>query len=157
MKKKLKQRRRSLTKKNIRQPSSLLDSARSTAATLPSPITAPCTSDGYEEEDGSRKSKGYIYTDRPVYRPNHKVNFKGILRAVDANGAYKPVEQQYGKRHRSKIRITPPSSPKKSPLSPRGTFAGDIDISEEAPLGNYNIAADVDGGAFQRKFRSRGI
>ena len=27
--------------------------------------------------------QGYIYTDRPIYRPNHKVFFKGILRTLD--------------------------------------------------------------------------
>src|SRR5882724_6890422 len=32
------------------------------------------------EEDGA-EIKGYIYTDRTVYRPAHKVNFKGIVRA----------------------------------------------------------------------------
>ena len=26
---------------------------------------------------------GYIYTDRPVYRPGHTVHFKGVLRQRD--------------------------------------------------------------------------
>jgi hypothetical protein len=46
---------------------------------------------GDESGDGGAEVKGYVYTDRPVYRPGHKVNFKGIVRAVDANGAYKPI------------------------------------------------------------------
>src|SRR4030095_7121019 len=35
---------------------------------------------GYEDydEEGTENLKGYIYTDRPVYRPTHKVSFKGI-------------------------------------------------------------------------------
>src|SRR5712691_10864225 len=38
---------------------------------------------GYEGEEDSENVKGYIYTDRPVYRPTHKVSFKGIVRAID--------------------------------------------------------------------------
>ena len=98
--------------------------------------------DGYEEESGEIKS--YIYTDRPVYRPNHKVNFKGILRAVDSNGTYKPVDS-----NTVTVTVEDPNNAtiftKEISLTARGTFAGDVEISEEAPLGNYNIVADVNG------------
>src|SRR5262249_5975610 len=36
--------------------------------------------------------QGYIYTDRPVYRPAHTVHFKGILRAFDDSGQYQAVK-----------------------------------------------------------------
>src|SRR5205814_6834155 len=36
---------------------------------------------------------------------------------------------------------------KELPLSARGTFNGEIEISETAPLGSYRIAAEVDGGS----------
>ncbi len=98
--------------------------------------------DDYKEE--SAEIKSYIYTDRPVYRPNHKVSFKGILRAVDANGAYKPVDS-----NTVNVTIEDPNSAtifsKEISLTPRGTFAGDVEISEEAPLGGYNIVADING------------
>jgi alpha-2-macroglobulin len=98
--------------------------------------------DGYQDESGEIKS--YIYTDRPVYRPNHKVNFKGIVRSVDANGGYKPVGA-------STINVTVEDSnnatifTKEINLTARGTFAGEVEIGEAAPLGNYNIVADIDG------------
>jgi alpha-2-macroglobulin len=105
--------------------------------------------DGYEDESGEIKS--YIYTDRPVYRPNHKVNFKGILRAVDANGAYKPVDS-----NTVTVTVEDPNNAtiftKEISLTPRGTFAGDIEISEEAPLGSYNIIADVNGARSSGSF-----
>ncbi|HKO98160.1 MAG TPA: MG2 domain-containing protein [Pyrinomonadaceae bacterium] len=98
--------------------------------------------DDYEDE--SSEIKSYIYTDRPVYRPNHKVYFKGIVRAVDANGAYKSVDG-----NRVNVTIEDPNNAtifnKEISLTPRGTFAGDLDISEEAPLGSYNIVVDVGG------------
>ena len=105
--------------------------------------------DGYEDESGEIKS--YIYTDRPVYRPNHKVNFKGILRAVDSNGAYKPVDS-----NTVTVTVEDPNNAtiltKEISLTPRGTFAGDVEISEEAPLGNYNIIADVNGARSSGSF-----
>jgi hypothetical protein len=32
------------------------------------------------------ESRGYIYTDRPAYRPGQQVNMKGIIREVDEQG-----------------------------------------------------------------------
>ena len=105
--------------------------------------------DGYEDE--SAEIKSYIYTDRPVYRPNQKVNFKGILRAVDANGAYKPVDGNI-----VTVTVEDPNNAtiftKEISLTPRGTFAGDIELSEEAPLGNYNVVADVNGARSSGSF-----
>jgi uncharacterized protein YfaS (alpha-2-macroglobulin family) len=107
---------------------------------------------GYEDyEDEGENFKGYIYTDRPVYRPTHKVNFKGIVRAMDANGAYKPVAQST-----VNITVEDPNGAniltKELPLSPRGTFNGDVDIAEEAPLGSYRIAAEVENGSASGSF-----
>lgn len=101
---------------------------------------------GYEDEQEGENIKGYIYTDRPVYRPTHKVNFKGIVRAVDPDGAYKPVTD-------NTVSVTVEDSnsatifSKELSLSPRGTFNGEIEISEEAPLGSYRIVAEAGGGS----------
>jgi uncharacterized protein YfaS (alpha-2-macroglobulin family) len=103
---------------------------------------------GYEGEDegGSENLKGYIYTDRPVYRPTHRVSFKGIIRSVDANGAYKPVPD-----NTVNVTVEDPNGAniltKELPVSPRGTFNGTVDIAEEAPLGSYRIAAEVESGS----------
>jgi alpha-2-macroglobulin len=106
---------------------------------------------GYEEEEDGQDIKGYIYTDRPVYRPTHKVSFKGIIRAVDENGAYKAVSD-----NTVNVTIEDPNSAniynKDLPLSPRGTFNGEIEITEAAPLGSYRIGAEVDGGTAAGSF-----
>ncbi len=68
---------------------------------------------------------GYIYTDRPVYRPTHEVNFKGIVRArrggqfsLDVPG---PIT----------VEITDPNQKtiyqQKLDLSPFGSFHGKLD------------------------------
>src|SRR5688572_25626705 len=106
---------------------------------------------GIENEETETQIKGYIYTDRPVYRPAHKINFKGIVRAIDRNGAYKPTGE-----NTVNVTIEDPNSAtiynKDLPLTPRGTFNGEVEVSEEAPLGNYNIVAQVDGGRSSGNF-----
>src|SRR6266480_2654081 len=101
---------------------------------------------GYEDEEDGGNIKGYIYTDRPVYRPTHKVSFKGIVRGVDENGAYKAITD-----HSVNVTIEDPNSAnifnKELPLSPRGTFNGELEIAETAPLGSYRITAEVGGGS----------
>lgn len=106
---------------------------------------------GYEYEEEGGNVKGYIYTDRPVYRPTHKVNFKGIVRSVETNGAYKPISA-----NTVSVTIEDPNNAsifsEELPISPRGTFNGEIEIGEEAPLGTYRIAAEVDGGSASGNF-----
>jgi len=78
--------------------------------------------------------QGYIYTDRPIYRPNHKVFFKGILRAFDEKGGYRPIQSKT-------VRVTVKDSKdasvfeKELRLSRHGTFNSDLTLAEEAPLG----------------------
>ncbi|HLL13935.1 MAG TPA: MG2 domain-containing protein [Pyrinomonadaceae bacterium] len=89
---------------------------------------------GYGGESESLTS--YIYTDRPVYRPEQKVYFKGILRRLGERGYQTPsgavtvsVEDTSGGKLFER-EVT---------LSSRGTFSGEVDLPEETPLGTYNI------------------
>ncbi len=83
----------------------------------------------------------YIYTDRPIYRPAQKVYFKGILRKWGRNG-YELLDNKT-----VNVTIEDPNNgkifEKELPLSTRGTFSGELDIADEAPLGSYNITATV--------------
>ena len=98
---------------------------------------------GEGEEGGADAWTGYIYTDRPVYRPAQKVYFKGILRKQGEAG-YDAASGQVS------ITIEDPNGgkvlQKDSTLSARGTFSGEVDIVAGAPLGSYRIMAS-DGAA----------
>ncbi|MCP9496122.1 MAG: MG2 domain-containing protein [Pyrinomonadaceae bacterium MAG19_C2-C3] len=98
--------------------------------------------DGSDSENTS-SLVGYIYTERPVYRPAQKIYFKGILRNRNANG-YSLVRSG-----NVAVRIDDADGTSiletSLPLSPRGTFNGEVEVAEDAPLGSYNITASVEG------------
>src|SRR6185437_15120668 len=43
-----------------------------------------------EGREASREWTGYVYTDRPVYRPGHTVHFKALLRVRTPDGYQVP-------------------------------------------------------------------
>jgi uncharacterized protein YfaS (alpha-2-macroglobulin family) len=94
-----------------------------------------------DEEGGSSSLTSYIYTERPVYRPEQKVYFKGILRKLTDAGyklpAGKTVSVSVSDQEGATI------YEQDLPFSTRGTFSGELDLPEETPLGNYNINASI--------------
>ncbi|HEX8144554.1 MAG TPA: MG2 domain-containing protein [Pyrinomonadaceae bacterium] len=93
--------------------------------------------DGYDDS-----LSGFIYTDRPVYRPEQKVYFKGILRRWAAGLGHEMVEG-------SSVSVTINDynggklSEQTLALSSRGTFSGELELPAEAPLGTCQITARV--------------
>jgi len=103
---------------------------------------------GGGEGDGSfEESTSYIYTDRPVYRPEQKVYFKGIVRRLGEGGYEMPAVRA------ASVKITDQNNNeilnKELPISPRGSFSGEVDLPANAPLGFYSVAATI-GGAVAR-------
>ncbi len=103
---------------------------------------------GAETNDQSLTS--YIYTDRPVYRPAQRVYFKGILRRQTENGY-----EMYGGESVN-VMVEDNNNGKLSeqtlPLSPLGTFGGEVEIPDEAPLGSYHITAQIGGATASSYF-----
>jgi uncharacterized protein YfaS (alpha-2-macroglobulin family) len=95
---------------------------------------------------------GYIYTDRPVYRPGHPVHFKGILRARNGEKYRVPSGQ---------MQMTVTDSNGKqvfksdAALSAFGTVKGDFTLPADAGLGYYSIT--VSGGTSARYAMSGGF
>ena len=88
---------------------------------------------------------GYIYTDRPVYRPGHTVHFKGVLRLHAATGYQIPA----GKSVSVEIQ-DPDQKPvyqKTLTTSANGTIHDDLTLAPTAALGNYFIQVKA-GEAF---------
>lgn len=82
----------------------------------------------------------YVYTERPLYRPDQPVFIKGILRANDdlhyslpkINQVYVTVESEQGNLFGGYVA-----------LSKNGTFASQYQLSADAPVGNYSISVSL--------------
>ncbi|MBA3242564.1 MAG: hypothetical protein H0T60_15165, partial [Acidobacteria bacterium] len=94
-----------------------------------------------EEGGGGESLTSYIYTDRPVYRPEQKVYFKGILRRLTEQGYRLPPGGAVS------VTINDPNGAaifeQEIKLSTRGTFSGELDLPEESAIGSYNLNAQV--------------
>lgn len=84
--------------------------------------------------------RGYLYTERPLYRPGQTVYFKGILRADDDARYSLPVGIES-----LQVRIEDPQGRQlysnTLPLTDMGTFNDELALSSEAALGVYYLHA----------------
>ncbi len=102
---------------------------------------SPYYFDGFEGEGNSNNVASYLYTDRPIYRPEQKVFFKGILRKIGENGYEMFTDRT--------VRVSVEDGDggklleKELPLSARGTFSGELELSSAAKLGYYSIKANL--------------
>ncbi len=93
---------------------------------------------------------GYVYTERPVYRPGHTVQFKAILRKHNGDALQLPTERE------AEVVITDSGEnqvyKKTLPLSPMGSLHGSLDLPATAALGEYSIRASNAQGSAQGGF-----
>jgi uncharacterized protein YfaS (alpha-2-macroglobulin family) len=98
----------------------------------------------------SGKWAGYVYTDRPVYRPTHTVHWKAILREHDGNSLAVPKPQS--------VHVTIVDDQDKNhfdrsmPINAAGAVIGDFDLPKDAPLGYYTLRIGDDQDAVTGDF-----
>ena len=87
---------------------------------------------------------GYLYTDRPIYRPGETLYYRGALRQKD--------DMTYSLPRGETVHVTITSGYGAGllfegdlPLSPFGTFNGEIDLPDDAALGEGSIAVQYQG------------
>ncbi|MGB7548374.1 MAG: MG2 domain-containing protein, partial [Terracidiphilus sp.] len=100
--------------------------------------TAVLTPWGYGFGDQNQQHlKGYVYTDRPVYRPGHTVHIKGIVRKEVNDTLVLPGQRTLT------LRVTGPDNKvvleKEVPVSAHGTVIADLNLHTDTALGYYNI------------------
>lgn len=97
---------------------------------------------------GEKRLKSYIYTDRPVYRPEQTVHFKGIIREEQDN-SYGVIA---GKKS-ADITVKDPQGNNfhktSADINPSGSFFGSFTLPEEPPLGSYRIHFEEDFCTFK--------
>src|SRR6266545_3933832 len=93
-----------------------------------------------------REWVGHLYTDRPIYRPNERVEFKGIVRADDdaqysLPSAAAPFQLLISNARGQQI------SKEDVTLNEFGSFAGQFDVPGDAPLGDYSLNLQLRSGS----------
>ncbi len=103
------------------------------------------------EQGSAEELKGYLYTERPAYRPGQTVYFKGVLRKRIGEGYALPGT------HTVRVSVTDSNGQtvmeKDYSVSSAGSFFGELVLSGEPPLGDYSVRAEAGGQVFHASFK----
>src|SRR5437016_6309690 len=87
---------------------------------------------------------GYVYTDRPVYRPGHTVHFRGILRLRTGEKYQAPAGQSV------EVKVEDPNSKQvfttNAVISSFGGVHGDFVLPPDSALGYYSLSIHSKNG-----------
>ena len=109
---------------------------------------------GVNEEHGGGETRvrGFLQSDRGLYRPGDTVHLRGLVRAIDLAGKMR-VPARAKKVH---LVIDDPRGTtlveEDLPLSAFGGFHRDVNLDPEARLGDYRVKGSVLGQTFSDKF-----
>jgi alpha-2-macroglobulin len=110
-------------------------------------FSVPVDSDG-----GAVKLRGFMHTDRGLYRPGEKVHVKGLARTTKLG---EPLDVP-GEGKKVKVTVDGPRgktfTETEARVSAFGGFWFDLDLPGDARLGDYVIHARLDSGTFTRSF-----
>ena len=105
-----------------------------------------------DRRGGATKIRGFIQSDRGLYRPGEGVHFKGLAREIKQGRAPaipsrgKPVEIEVQDSRGQTVLTT------QAKLSAFGGFAFDMTLAEDASVGDYYVRAKVADQTFREKF-----
>jgi uncharacterized protein YfaS (alpha-2-macroglobulin family) len=106
---------------------------------------------GEKAQQAGTPLKGYLYTERPAYRPGQTIYFKGVLRKTVGEGFALPGTV--------KVRVTLTDSgdqtllEKEYGLSAKGSFNGEFALPGQPPLGDYTLKAESGDMSWQTTFK----
>ncbi|HTJ42511.1 MAG TPA: MG2 domain-containing protein [Kofleriaceae bacterium] len=104
-----------------------------------------------ERRGGATRIRGFIESDRGLYRPGESVHFKGFVRELAANKPPRVPDKQ-------PIAVEVEDSRGQTVLDTQvamtsfGGFTFDLGLSEDARLGDYYVSAKVGGQTFRERF-----
>lgn len=104
-----------------------------------------------ERRTGATRIRGFIQSDRGIYRPGETVYFKGLVREIAVGRA--PVVPRS-----AKVEVNIEDSRgqtvynKRRRLSEFGGFSFELPLEKESNLGDYYVTASIKGQRFREKF-----
>ena len=105
---------------------------------------------GVQAGSGEQTMRGFIQSDRGIYRPGETVHFKGLVRAMELG---KPPRVPGGKVMVSIVDARENEVLKQSiALSKFGGFWFDLPTSTEATVGDWHVVATVEDQTFRESF-----
>ncbi|MEJ7604306.1 MAG: MG2 domain-containing protein, partial [Kofleriaceae bacterium] len=104
-----------------------------------------------DRRGGATRIRGFIQSDRGLYRPGETVFFKGIAREV---GLHSPPRVPAGKAAEIEIEDSRGQTvlTTRSKLSSFGGFAFELPLGADATVGDYYVRAKLGGQVFREKF-----
>lgn len=104
------------------------------------------------QRPSTQHSAAYIYTDRPIYKPGHTVQFKAIVR--DDDDALLTVLPE-GTLVTVRIRDAKDNVVQtlELPTNNFGSIHGEFNIAEGAMLGDYHVELVLNGDSHRQKFK----
>jgi alpha-2-macroglobulin len=99
----------------------------------------------------SEQLRGFLHTDRGLYRPGDTVRVKGLARVMKLGSALHVPSSR-----KARVVVRDPRGEqlleKNVPVSRFGGFAVDVPIGEGARLGDYRVEASMAEGVFHQRF-----
>ncbi len=93
-----------------------------------------------------KELKAYLFTDRPVYRPNHTVSYKAVLTEYDSG------KLEVLGRRKVQFEIRDPKGnlflKKEASTNEFGSFAGEVVLGDEPALGFYRMTLTTEDGQY---------
>ena len=105
-----------------------------------------------DRRSGDTRIRGFIQSDRGIYRPGEKVHFKGLVREIAIG---RPPEVPTAAPAHIQVQDSRGATvlDRKLPLSRFGGFSFDLPLAPEAPTGDYRVLAVVKHQSFHETFQ----
>jgi uncharacterized protein YfaS (alpha-2-macroglobulin family) len=104
-----------------------------------------------DEAPRAEQLRGFLHSDRGLYRPGETVHLRGLARTMKLGGALRVPAAR-----KARVTVRDPRGEeilaKTVTLSRYGGFALDVPIGEGARLGDYHVAAALGEGTFSERF-----
>lgn len=106
---------------------------------------------GYGREAGPARVRGFLQSDRGLYRPGDTVHLRGLARVLEEGGRMRPPSDKT-----VHLDVLDPQEAKivsaDLPLTRFGGFFRDVTVAPEARLGDYTVAAKLGDQVFRDHF-----